>query len=187
VPGERDAIYHELLVIRCRRGDPAAPGELVACFQRALVYYLRRLVGDEAEAWDLAQETWLSVFRSLHALQNPRALAAYLYRTARNAAMAHLRRRHLWPSATDDGDPPDVPSDAPSVDDALFAREDAARLHAAIGQLPLPQREAVTLHFLQDLSIDEIANVLDVPAGTVKSRIFHAKLALRNLLGRRQP
>ena len=179
---ESDLIFSELIVLRCRRHDPAAPGELVARFQRPLLYYLRRLVGTEADAWDVAQETWLSLFRALDTLQNPRALPAFLYRIGRNAAFSHLRRRRELP---DDIAAADAVDDGQSLDDAQFAREAAERLHAALGRLSLAHRDVLTLHFLQDLSIGDIAEVVGVPAGTVKSRIFHAKLALRDLLAER--
>jgi RNA polymerase sigma-70 factor (ECF subfamily) len=181
LPTARDRILCELLILRCRRGDPAAPGELVSHFQRPLLYYLRRLVGNETDAWDAAQEAWMNVFRALDTLQNPQAFPAFLYRTARNAALTQLRKRRDVPDET----ALDAVSPAEAVDDALFAREAAERLHAALGRLSLPHRDVLTLHFLQDLSVAEIADVVGVPAGTVKSRIHHAKLALRDLLAER--
>jgi RNA polymerase sigma-70 factor (ECF subfamily) len=68
------------------------------------------------------------------------------------------------------------------LNDGCFHLEDADRVHYALGQISLPHREVLTLYFLQDLTIEEIANVLDVPAGTVKSRLYYARLALRSAL-----
>lgn len=181
--GDSDGIWCELMVVRCLRRDPAAPGELVARFQQSLLYYLRRLLGSEADAWDVSQETWLSVFRALPKLQEPRSLPAFLYRTGRNAALAHLRRNRLITTGDEAAVAEAVPDDDPSLEDAVFAREAAARLHEALGTLPLAQRDVLTLHFLRDLSVGQIADVLGVPAGTVKSRIFHAKRSLRDRLG----
>src|SRR6476620_165277 len=90
---DADLILCELLVLRCQRRDPSAAEELVTLFERPLLYYLRRMVGSEADAWDLVQETWVSVFKALPRLRDARALPAFLYRTARNHALALLRRR----------------------------------------------------------------------------------------------
>jgi RNA polymerase sigma factor (sigma-70 family) len=178
---ESDGIWEEWIVLRCRRHDTAAPTELVDRFQRPLIYYLRRLVGSESDAWDVSQEAWLSVFRSIHKLREPRTLAAFIYQVARNAAYAHLRRGQI-PLLPDDVDADQFANGDDSLDDALFAREEAERLHAALERLPLSHRDVLTLHFLRDLSVGQIAEVVGIPAGTVKSRIFHAKRALRDML-----
>ena len=68
---------------------------MVTFFEKPLLYYLRRMVGSEADAWDLVQETWVSVFRALPKLRDARALPAFLYRAARNHALAHLRHRDV--------------------------------------------------------------------------------------------
>lgn len=88
---EQDLILCELLVLRFRRRDRSAAEELVALFEKPLLYYLRRLVRSEDDAWDLLQETWISAFRALPGLRDTRALPAFLYRTARNQALAQLR------------------------------------------------------------------------------------------------
>jgi len=181
LPDEREAIWDEWLVLRCRRSDLTAPTELVERYQRPLLFYLRRLVGSEADAWDISQDTWMKVFRSLHTLRDPRMLAAFIYRIARNAAYAQLRRR-LIPLLPDDADVDQFTSGESAIEDSVFARDEAARLHDALNRLSLPHRDVLTLHFLQDLSLSQIADVVGVPPGTVKSRIFHAKRALRKLL-----
>jgi RNA polymerase sigma-70 factor (ECF subfamily) len=173
-----DLILCEMLVLRFQRNDHSAANELVALFEKPLLYYLRRLVGSEDDAWDLFQETWISTFRTLHSLRDPRALPAFLYKTGRNRAMLFLRRRNadlrLYLTAEtlhacDEREP-------------NFTSEDAAAVHAGIDKLALPHREALTLYFLQDLTIDEIAMVLGIPPGTVKSRLHYAKQALSEFL-----
>jgi RNA polymerase sigma-70 factor (ECF subfamily) len=175
---DADLILCELLVLRCQRQDTRAAAKLVALFERSLLYYLRRLVGSEADAWDLLQETWISTFRSLPGLRDARALPAFLYRSARNHALAHLRKRdadlRLYAAV-------DLPQ--PSSDpEPAFTSEDAAAIHAGLDRLSLPHREVLTLFFLQDLGIEEIASVLGIPPGTVKSRLHHAKKALGAVL-----
>ncbi len=174
---DADLILCELLVLRCQRRDARAADELVGLFEKPLLYYLRRIVGSEDDAWDLLQETWMSAFRALPGLRDARALPAFLYRTARNHALAHLRRRSadLRLTAT-------VDSGAITGPEPIFTAEDAAAIHAALDKLSLSHREALTLFFLQDLSIEEIASVLGIPPGTVKSRLHHAKRALGAVL-----
>jgi RNA polymerase sigma-70 factor (ECF subfamily) len=175
---EADLILCELLVLRCQGGDRAAARELVALFEKPVLYYLRRLVGSEADAWDLLQQTWIAVFGALGRMRDGRALPAFLYRTARNQALAHLRKQaadlRLYAAV-------EVPVECEEKDEE-FSSEEAAAVHEGLERLALPQREVLTLYFLRDLGIEEIAAVLEVPAGTVKSRLHHAKKMLRIIL-----
>jgi RNA polymerase sigma-70 factor (ECF subfamily) len=176
---QRDLILIELLVLRSRRGEPEAARELVRMFEAPLVYYVRRLMASEADAWDVVQDTWLNVFRTLRHLKEPRSFTAYLYTAARNNALAHLRRNNTRDALHASIDPPIAIDEN---DDLDFTPEDAAALHQGLGQLSLAHREVLTLFFLEELSVDEIARVVGVPPGTVKSRLHHAKRALRDVL-----
>lgn len=160
---------------RCQRGDRDAFEGIVRLWEQPLFYYLRRLGPSEADTWDLLQETWLRVFRAMGSLRDPRALPAFLYTTARNTAISRLRLRESEFAPADR-------EDASAHECAFIAFDDAEQVHHALDQLPLPQREAVTLYFLEDLSIDEIARVLGVPVGTVKSRLHYGKQAIRKIL-----
>ena len=144
-------------------------------WERPLFYYLRRLAPSEADTWDLLQETWLRIFRSLGSLRDPRTLPAFLYATARNVAITRLRLRTVDEPGHGNGE------EASALDCAFIAFDDAEQVHHALDQLPLAQREALTLYFLEDLSIDDIAHVLDVPSGTVKSRLHYGKQAIRKI------
>jgi RNA polymerase sigma-70 factor (ECF subfamily) len=177
LPQDKQLIESALLVVRWKRGDRAAFDGIVRLWERSLFYYLRRLVTSEADAWELLQETWLKVFKTLGSLRDPRAFPAFLYRTARNAAIARLRRPEFF--ALDDG--------AGQIcdqrgEDAIADLHDVEQVHHALGQLPLLQREALTLFFLQELTLDEMAVLLGVPTGTVKSRLHYAKQAIRKIL-----
>jgi RNA polymerase sigma-70 factor (ECF subfamily) len=165
-----------LLVVRWQRGDREAFAGIVNLWERSLFYYLRRLAPTEADAWELLQETWLKTLKSLHTLREPRALPSFLYSIARNTAISRLRLREV----ENDAYPENIADQRADMDGAAF--DNAEQVHYALAQLSLPQREALTLYFLQDLSLDEMAEVLDVPLGTVKSRLHYAKLALRNIL-----
>ena len=175
---EKQILDYKLLVLRCQRGDRAAFERIVALWERPLFYYLRRLAPSEADTWDLLQETWLRVYRSMHSLRDPRALPAFLYTTARNVAVTRLRLRA---AAADEASTAHADENG-ALDCAFIAFDDAEQVHHALDRLPLPQREALTLYFLEDLSIDDIAQVLDVPAGTVKSRLHYGKQAIRKFI-----
>jgi len=168
-----------LLAVRWQRGDRSAFDGIVALWEQPLFYYLRRLVSSEADAWELLQETWLKVLRSLGTLRDPHAMPAFLYTTARNTALSRLRRHEF---ENDSVDVASVPDDQ-SVDD-IAAFDQAEEVQHALDQLPLAQREALTLYFLQDLSLEEIATLIDVPLGTVKSRLHYAKIAIRKILSK---
>ncbi len=150
-----------------------------------LLYYLRRLVPQEADAWDALQRTWLAVYRDLRRLKDPKALRTWLYRVARNQAATHCRRQFRHEARRDDG------ADLANIagPDWSPALEDAERVHKALAALSLPHREVITLQFLEQMTIDEIAAITKTPPGTIKSRLHYAKLALKGLLeaGENQP
>jgi RNA polymerase sigma-70 factor (ECF subfamily) len=174
---EKELVYNELLVLRVRRGDRSALEEMVRHWGNRLFYYIRRLLDNDEDAWDAHQETWLKVVRNIGSLKEPRVFPMWLYRIARNTAISHLRGRYADRAAIDDSELSDVEADSNS-----FTFEDAEQVHYALGRISLPHREVLTLFFLEDLSLDEIAAVLDVPVGTVKSRLHFAKRALRSII-----
>jgi len=175
---DKEAIYYQLLVLRCQRGDKAALEELIRNWEKRLFYYVRRLVDEEEDAWDILQEIWLKVFRGIRRLRDPRSLPGWLYAIARNTAMSHLRLEYAHRPLQVESE--NLLSSEESAEEFHF--EDAQQVHYGLNKLTLPHREVLTLFFLQDLSIEEIAAVLGVPAGTVRSRLYYAKRALRDIL-----
>jgi RNA polymerase sigma-70 factor (ECF subfamily) len=173
---EKDILESAILVVRFQRGDRSAFEAIVRTWEQRLFFYIQRMVKSEADAWELLQETWLRLFRSLGTLRDPRTLPAFLYTTARHAAISRMRKRGQETESYID-ELPDGTAEA-----EIDAFDNAELVHHALDQLPLAQREALTLFFLQDLSLDEIAELLDVPAGTVKSRIHYGKQAIRKIL-----
>jgi RNA polymerase sigma-70 factor (ECF subfamily) len=174
---DRQLLESALLTVRYQRGDRGAFEGIVQLWEPSLFYYLRRLAPSEADAWELLQETWLKLFRSLGSLRDPQALPAFLYTTARNTALSRLRKRELQDSEIYADEVHDE-----SAENDISAFDNADQVHHALDQLPLLQREALTLYFLEDLSLDEMAATLDVPVGTVKSRLHCAKLVMRKIL-----
>jgi RNA polymerase sigma-70 factor, ECF subfamily len=177
-----EAIYQELLALRCGRGEKAAFEELVQLWEKRLLYFIRRLVDNEQDSWDVLQQTWLRVISGIGRLREPASLGPWLYRVARHAAFNHGEVKANYRRLLDDYQASTAASCQEIADRETF--ENAEQLHRGLVQLPVPQREVLTLFFLEDFSIDEIASVLDVPPGTVKSRLHHAKKALRVLLGK---
>jgi RNA polymerase sigma-70 factor (ECF subfamily) len=176
----KQAVYEELLALRCRRGEKAALEELVRTWEKRLFYFVRRLVENEADAWDVLQETWARVLSGVGAIREPRSLGPWLYRVARHAAFNHGQVRATYCRLLQD-----YPAAPPSDEDpARVEFENAEQVHHGLQRLSLPHREVLTLFFLEDFSVEAITQILDVPAGTVKSRLHHAKRALRAALGK---
>ena len=148
----------------------------MARFSPRLRYFLRKLVGQVDRADDLAQEVWLDVLRQLPKLKDAAAFTAWMYRIAHGKAMLDGRRNGRAPTAI-----ADVEWIADKEDDA-FSAEDATRIHAALDRLDPTHREVLVLRFLEELSYDEIGQIVDCPLGTVRSRIHYAKVALQRLL-----
>lgn len=174
---EKERIYSELLVLRCRRKDHDAFPELIRHWETKLFFYIRRLVADEEDAWDILQETWVKVLQGIGSLQNPGALASWLYSIAHHTVMDHFRGRYAG-IQTEEAEAEalaEIPEETPDFDDA-------ERVHRGLDRISLAHREALTLFFLEDFSIDEIASILNVSPGTVKSRLHYAKRALRAVL-----
>jgi RNA polymerase sigma-70 factor (ECF subfamily) len=180
---QRHDLRLHLLVLRCQAGDERAFATLMEEFGPHIHRYLTGLVGADAE--DVQQEVWLTVFRSLVTLTNPGAFRTWLYRTTRHRAIDHLRRqrreRELFVDSeterelvrSSDVDPlPDI---------------DAADLDTLLAKLSVAHREVILLRFRDGLQYAEIALVIGCPVGTVKTRVHHAKLRLHQLLTRGEP
>ena len=175
---DSDSIRDELLLMRCQRGDREALRELIRRWEGRLFYFIRQIVGQEADAWDVLQETWICALRGLKNIRDRGALAPWLYRTARNHAYSFLRKRRAYTDRFRD-----LPDEVEDEDgDWEASLEEAERVHYSLGRIPLPLREVLTLHYLEDLSLARIAEVAGVPLGTVKSRLHYAKRALRKEL-----
>jgi RNA polymerase sigma-70 factor (ECF subfamily) len=164
-----------------QRGEAEALNTLVERHHSPLLGFLYRLTGgDRALAEDLAQEAFLRVLRSIEQYAHPRPFKPWLYAIATNTARDYFKRadtRYTDSMAEDFDSPADDPPDA-----HLLAAEDARQVAAAMAALPDHQRETVVLRYYQDLSLNEIAEALDVPVGTVKSRLSLGLKRMREML-----
>ena len=176
-------IEDERLALRCRLGEPAAFAELVETMERPLMYFARSIVHNDEAALDVLQAVWLTAFRELRRLDEPAALRSWLYRVTRGHAVDFVRR-DVARASVERVLAEDVEEVAPRSEEPRFNAEDAAALHRSLGTLDVRHREVLVLHFLEDMPVDQVAAVVGCPPGTVKSRIYHAKRALKEALGR---
>jgi len=165
-----DKIAEQVLILRCQIGDGEALSELIARYSPGVRFYLRKLAGPAAD--DLLQETWFDVYRKINTLQQPAAFTTWLYRIARDKAYRRLRRR---PEAFLDQEL----AESLAAQEEVFTPEDAAKVREALEELPSEQREVLVLRFIEDMTYEQIAEIIARPLGTVRSRIHYAKLALR--------
>ena len=167
------------LVLLAQQGDGEAFRALVELYDRRLLYFIRRILDETEEAFDVLQEVWLRVHRDLRDLRSPCAFRVWLYRIAHDRTISALRRsRHVMP--LEELPPGDVPV-APDLPDSMF--EAADLVHVALTALSVDHRRVLTLRFLEDMSIQEIADVMECSIGTVKSRLHYAKAALGRRIG----
>lgn len=175
----RDAarIFDEYLVAAARTGEPKAYATLAERWHGKLVAHAWRLLGDREAALDAAQGAWIEIIRGLDRLQDGRAFPAWAYRivTRRCAKMiGHaVRARDLSDALAAE------PATASQDPDATL---EGGRLRAAIAALPPDQRSAIALFHLEEMSVAEVAVALNIPAGTVKTRLMHARRKLRAAL-----
>ena len=169
-------------VSEAQAGDADAFVRLLNRHERPLLYYLRRFVPNADDALDVHQEVWLDAFRGLKSLQIPEAFRAWLYRIAHHKAARFVRNEIRQEQVTASLAEARDESSAADAEIAL----DAEALHKALEILPPHHREILVLHYLRDLSTHEVAAVLGCPPGTVKSRLHHARIALRNIVEKKR-
>jgi RNA polymerase sigma-70 factor (ECF subfamily) len=172
-----DSRADELLALRCQLGERDAFDALIARWHEPLWRYLRRMAGNDAAAHDLTQETWLRVLRGIAGLRDTARLRPWLFGIARRIAMDRLRQTYAW-RLDEDVQLEDLATPEPQPDPELELDE----LERALAAIPAREREALSLFYLRELSIDEMAKLLEVPGGTIKSRLFRARQLLRRQL-----
>jgi RNA polymerase sigma-70 factor, ECF subfamily len=175
------------LAARHRYGDPRAFEEVYARFSRLVFQIALRMSADPALAEDLSQEIFLRIFRHLEKFKGRSSLKTWVYRVSINCCRSRLGRRSRRGRAWVDVEEETLermPATAEGPEARVARREAAATLARALAQLPLQFREAVVLRDISDLSYEEIAAVLDVRIGTVRSRIARGRDRLRDIVTR---
>ncbi len=190
--GDREA--DRILVERVQAGDKQAFGLLVTKYQRKLARLVSRMVRDPAEVEDIVQDSFIRAYKALPNFRNDSAFYTWLYRigvnTAKNWLITHGRRAQL--TSTTDGedaenyDEPELLRNNETPERLLMTKQIGETVNAVVETLPEDLRTALTLREIEGLSYEEIADVMDCPIGTVRSRIFRARdaiaLKLRPLL-----
>jgi RNA polymerase sigma-70 factor (ECF subfamily) len=184
-----DADADSLLIERVKRGDMRAFEMLVVKYQRRIERLIGRMVRDADLVQDIAQETFIRAYRAVPQFRGESAFYTWLYRIAVNTAkkaLVDLKRDPLVSESSlashDEGDETsrveNELSDSATPDALLASKEIAAAVNAAIEALSEDLRQAITLREIEGLSYEEIADVMNCPIGTVRSRIFRAREAI---------
>lgn len=174
----------EELIRKTLAGVPAAFGELVRKYQDRLYNTMLHVVGDADETLDVVQEAFVQAFINLPSFQGNSAFYTWLYRIAFNVAATHHRRRKSAQSldqmTAEQGRP--MASNSPSPVEKLQREEACERVRAAIASLSEDHRAIIALRELEGYSYEEIAAILDIPIGTVRSRLHRARWELHERL-----
>lgn len=179
------SVTDKQLVVRVQQGDKNAFDLLVIKYQRKIMSLISRYVHDADEVQDVAQEAFIKAYRAIPNFRGDSAFYTWLYRIAINTAKNHLVSRSRRPPGSDveldDAqymDSGDALRDGETPENALFGEELRVKVNDALDALPDDLRTAVTLREFDGLSYEEIAEVMECPVGTVRSRIFRAREAI---------
>jgi len=182
----RDCADMERLVA----GQDTALNDLMERHATPVFHFLCRLVANEDDANDLAQETFVRVFKSRESFRMGGKFSTWLYTIAANLARNHFRWRSRHPNISLEAENPEteqtlggsLPSDSPAPNEQAFAAERAAAVRAAVEKLPEDMREAIVLCEWEELSMAEAAEVLETTLKAVESRLYRARQLLRERL-----
>ena len=171
----------QLPVLQARAGEPAAWDTLFRRYQLPLYVYVFELVHDEQTSLDLVQKTFIAAVRHIGGLRDDAKFGSWLFGIAHQKCIQRWRKQDREEVSLDEiADTPDEFNEGP--DGLLIRQEQEAEFMQVLNQLPLPQRAVLLLHFIENFSLEEIARITNTPLGTVKSRLFYAKRALRKLI-----
>ena len=171
-----DKLIEQVLILRCQIGDKDALAGLIERYQAPLRYFISRLSANPETAEDIFQDTWLTVIRRIHTLKKIDAFSTWLYRIARNKVYQQFRRKRKLSELNENITVPN------NTENDVFSTEDAAKVHRCLKGLLPEYREVLMLRFLEQMSYEQISQVINCRLGTIKSRIHYAKLALKKEL-----
>lgn len=183
-----------VLVLRCQEDDCEAFDEIVARYKDGIYNYIRRMISNPEDVEDLAQEVFVRAFASIKSFRREANLRTWLYRIATNLCIDRYRRSGIEKqlmvplelgSSDDEAQPvrtADVPDSKYDPQELCERRELQAEVQRALNSLPDKLRAAILLFDMEGMSYEEIAETLGCPVGTVKSRLFNARMQLRDML-----
>jgi RNA polymerase sigma-70 factor (ECF subfamily) len=184
-----------LFVMRLQANEDAAYDELVRAYSTSIFHVAYRMLGDSAEASDIVQEIFLKVFRNIGGFKGEAALKTWIFRIAFSEILNRLRwwkRRHRFATVSLDDQPNGsgtndgrmVLGSSPNPEQALQSKEEERAIQQALGKLSREHRSIIVLRDIEGFSYNEIADVLGVSIGTVKSRLARARADLKKSLMR---
>jgi RNA polymerase sigma-70 factor (ECF subfamily) len=162
-----------LLVVEAQLGDRRALAELVGYWYAPVWRYVRRMLDGPGVADDVSQEVWAAALRALPGLRQPERFAPWLFTIARRSVLDRLKHEYR---------PVDLAEPEQAVDDHAATVLDRAQVVEGLAELPGREREVLVLFYLQDLALEDCAEILQIPVGTVKSRLSRARQLLRDRL-----
>jgi RNA polymerase sigma-70 factor (ECF subfamily) len=165
------------LILRARGGSVDAYNLLVSRWEKRIFNYLLRLVGDREDAMDLSQDVFLKAYQGLRKLEDPDRFSPWLYRIAHNEAYSLLRK-----PKREDAELQEPPGAGQTHARRMLPLETSLAVQRALSRLQADQREAVVLKVYEGLKFEEIAEVLDTPVSTIKSRVYTALELLKESL-----
>ncbi|MBN1903022.1 RNA polymerase sigma factor [Candidatus Sumerlaeota bacterium] len=180
----QEAIRDEILVLRCQEGDAAAFESLLERWQDRLWRHACRITGDDDAAWDAIQDTWIDISRCIRRLRTPSAFKAWAYRITTNKRRDLIRKEKRRREVVEDFFEGAVVRETPELNQANDPLPES--LADAMKRLPGKDRTILSLKYEEDFEISEIAAILDIPEGTVKSRLYLARIHLKNIMERRK-
>ena len=170
------------LIVEIQQGNLEALGVIYDRHRRLVYRTALAITNDPEAAADLLQEAFLRLYRFAGRVDPERPLEPWLYRVTTNLAYTAVKRRHNWLRPLEEITEWIAGSKKSSPQILAEMDEEAQRVQQAIASLPLNQRVVVVLYYINDLSLQEIADILGIPEGTVKSRLHYGRLALRKQL-----
>lgn len=175
------------LIERCRKQDVEAFGKFVDLYNARVYGYLRRLLSDNEEAQDLTQEVFIRAYQAFPRFDSRASVKTWLFRIAHNLCIDRARKVGRRPEEVgmpsySDQEEADVVDHSMRPDDLLMNQELTEVVENCLNQMSEKLRSVILFHDREDLQYDEIASILGVPVGTVKSRLFLARAALQKAL-----
>lgn len=171
------------LILQLQNGSLDALGVLYDRYRNLVYRTALAITSDKDAASDLLQDVFLRFYRFADRIDSTRPIEPWLYRMTTNLTYTWVKRNNRWIKSLDDlaewlsGSGRNIPHEK------IEFQDDWDQVQKAVSKLPLPQRVVIVLFYLNDLSLQEIAEILDIPVGTVKSRLYYGRLSLKKSLG----
>ncbi len=165
-----EQITDELLVMDCQAGRSEALDMLISRWQKRLWQHTYRLIGDSEAAWDVTQQSWIGIIKGLQKLNDPANFRAWAYRITTNKAIDWTRKNKTARYIR-----------LEEVRDRPYKEKKETGVNELLEKLDLEKRTVISLYYFEQLSISDISMILDIPKGTVKSRLYNARNELKNL------